>query len=523
MTYDAGNRLTAATDSFGRTISYQYDVLGNRTQMTAPDGKTTTYSYDAAGRLGKLNYSTAAFSFAYDKLGRAVSASNPNGAVAIYSYDSLSRLRRLIDLNAKGAVNSYTHTYDKTGNRLTKTELKQSFTYSYDPLHRLAGTTANVAGRNEEYTYDPVGNRLTGPATATSYSYAFANELTGKTGGTYQYDNNGNLIGKADGTTTWTYGYDFENRLISVTKVQGSSTSIINFKYDPFGRRIEKSVNDGSTVTTTGYIYDGENVLYEYDRNNAVATRYVHNLGTDNHLAMEKNGKLYVYYKDTLGSVIAITDYWGNIVQTYDYDSFGNIVSIKDPTFEQPYTYTGREWDKETGLYYYRARYYDPMEGRFIQKDPSGFDGGINLYVYVGNSPLNRTDPTGLKWVWYCKRRLAWSTSPLVSSLFPFVGHCYMKFGDEPLGFYQTPEAPNWTVLDERTPGASTPEGGERTLIINRWCRPSWVSDCEYNCLRSRVSVGAQGAPIGGSPLSNNCCTNLDAVRKECKEKCCGK
>jgi RHS repeat-associated protein len=100
--------------------------------------------------------------------------------------------------------------------------------------------------------------------------------------------------------------------------------------------------------------------------------------------------------------VTGITDSIGNnVVQRYDYDSFGNIVSMLDPNFKQPYTYTSREYDEETGLYYYRARYYDSTTGRFVNEDPIGFKGGINQFAYVGNNPVNRFDPLGLTWLDY--------------------------------------------------------------------------------------------------------------------------
>jgi RHS repeat-associated protein len=90
-------------------------------------------------------------------------------------------------------------------------------------------------------------------------------------------------------------------------------------------------------------------------------------------------------------------------VQRYEYDAFGNIVSMLDPDFIQPYTYTGREYDPESGLYFYRARYYDETVGRFISEDPIGIRGGINFYSYTHNNPINRIDPMGLDdgWPWY--------------------------------------------------------------------------------------------------------------------------
>lgn len=111
---------------------------------------------------------------------------------------------------------------------------------------------------------------------------------------------------------------------------------------------------------------------------------------------MIKGGQTYYYHADGLGSIIAITDSLGRVVQKYEYDSFGNITYIQDTSFVQPYTYTGREYDEETGLHYYRARYYDAKVGRFITEDPIGLLGGINKFVYVGNNPVNFKDPLGL-------------------------------------------------------------------------------------------------------------------------------
>ena len=146
---------------------------------------------------------------------------------------------------------------------------------------------------------------------------------------------------------------------------------------------------------TTKYLYDGANILYEYDGSNVITNRYTHNLGIDDVLGIETGGKLYFYHKDTLGSIRTITDSTQQTINTYNYDSFGN--TTQTGTLVQPYAYTGREWDKETGLYYYRARTYDPVAGRFIQRDPISFAGGnVNLYGYVENNPVNLIDPSGL-------------------------------------------------------------------------------------------------------------------------------
>jgi len=147
--------------------------------------------------------------------------------------------------------------------------------------------------------------------------------------------------------------------------------------------------------TITKYVYDNEDIIAEYDGNNQLIASYTHGPGIDEPISMT-NGQTYYYHADALGSIIAITNSTGNVVQRYEYDSFGNIVSVLDPNFKQPYTYTAREYDEETGLYYYRARYYDAEVGRFISEDPIRFDGGINFFAYVGNNPVNQTDPEGL-------------------------------------------------------------------------------------------------------------------------------
>jgi len=174
---------------------------------------------------------------------------------------------------------------------------------------------------------------------------------------------------------------------------------INTYKYDPFGRRIEKNVNG----TITKYLYDNEDILLEYDATNTVMARYTHGPGIDEPFAMEKNNQMYYYHADGLGSIIALSGQSGALVQTYDYDSFGNPKTTTQ-TVTQPYTYTSREYDPETGLYFYRARQYDAKTGRFLQKDPIGFSAGdVNVYRYVGNSPTNATDPSGLI-IWVCSR-----------------------------------------------------------------------------------------------------------------------
>ncbi|MFO0697903.1 MAG: RHS repeat-associated core domain-containing protein [Nitrospira sp.] len=162
------------------------------------------------------------------------------------------------------------------------------------------------------------------------------------------------------------------------------------YRYDGLGRRIEKVANG----QTKRYVYDGEDILLEYDGSNVLQARYTHGPGIDEPIAVTKGANTFFYHQDGLGSVTELTDSAGATVKGYSYDAYGNILESPG-TLEQPYTYTGRELDSESGLYYYRARYYDATTGRFLQKDPIGQADGNNLYPYVNNNPLNLVDPAG--------------------------------------------------------------------------------------------------------------------------------
>lgn len=407
FSYDAAGRMLSAADSTGKVISYEYDLLGNKTKMISPEGKSLTYTYDKTNRLISI-VNGGTFTFGYDAKGQRSSLTYPNGDTAAYNYDKQGSLISLIHMNAAGTViNSNSYTLDKVGNRQTNTTQDRTSSYSYDAIYRLIQALTNTPGNStninatkgtanavqqqkEYFTYDPVGNRLTS-ATNKGYAYGPANQLISENGTTYAYDKNGNLIQKTTATETTTFAWDYENRLIKAT----TPTTTSEYAYDPLGRRIGKKVTESGTTNTTQFFYDNQAILFDYDETGAIGNRYLHGPNIDEPLAVTTGKEKYYYHADGLGSIIALTDATGKVVQTYDYDSFGNLKDQKS-RIKQPFAYTGREWDKETGLYYYRARYYDPMEGRFISKDPIGFRGGINIYAYVLNNPINWIDPTGL-------------------------------------------------------------------------------------------------------------------------------
>ncbi len=146
---------------------------------------------------------------------------------------------------------------------------------------------------------------------------------------------------------------------------------------------------------TTIYVYDGSNIEEELNANGTLGERYTYGPGVDEPLVGQRQPKIFFYEADGLGSVTSLTDPTGAVAATYTYDSFGFLTNSTGSATNW-FRYTAREFDSDTALYYYRARYYDPTVGRFISEDPIRFTGGRNFYVYVGNDSSSRTDPFGL-------------------------------------------------------------------------------------------------------------------------------
>jgi RHS repeat-associated protein len=387
--YDNMGRLigTATQYAFlaGQTYTnaYTYDAASNRTSLTAPDGSTNTYSYDTLNRLSGLANSWAGtFGFGYDALSRRTSLTRPNGVNTSYSYDSLSHLLSVLHQAGNTTLDGASYTYDLAGNQTSKGNYLNGLTsnYSYDPLSQLLQVTG---GTTESYSYDAVGNRLSS-AGVSSYSYNASNELTSNSSGNYSYDTNGNTLTDASGKS---YTWDFENRLVSAT-IPGTGT--VTFKYDPFGRRIQKS----SPLGGVNYLYDGDSGIQEIDTGGNVVARYSQGSGIDRPLAELRSGAASYYEADALGSVTSLTNAQGAVVNTYSYDSFGKLTASAG-SITNPFEYTGREYDPETNLRFYRARYYDNGSGRFLSEDPIGFSGGTNFYSYTRNRPTRFGDPSG--------------------------------------------------------------------------------------------------------------------------------
>ena len=400
-TYDRIGRVVDVNNPEGRLVSYEYDERGLRTKLIYPDSSFITYEYDAMSRLTKIidDSNTVLAEYEYDQLSRRTLLTLANDANAVYEYDLVDRLTQLTNhYSDTNSLSFYYNSYDNVGNRLSMlVDDTDEHSYDYDCLYQLK----EVNYPDDEmvtYYYDSLGNRMqTVNGSTTNYSSNNLNQYTAVGGVSYSYDNNGNLTN--DGT--YKYYYDCENRLTDVNNQ--SDEPLASYKYDYLGRRVSKT--QYLTLKTQNYVYDGAQVIAEYDGNDVLLRRYFYGVGIDEPLAMYVAGSGYYYYHfDGLGSVVALSNTDGEVVEFYEYDVFGaptiwdvNTMDIvEESTIGNPYLFTGRRFDDETGNYYYRARYYSPEIGRFLQTDPIYYADGLNWYSYCNNNPVNWIDPWGL-------------------------------------------------------------------------------------------------------------------------------
>ncbi|MDC1174213.1 carboxypeptidase regulatory-like domain-containing protein [Bacteriovoracaceae bacterium] len=434
-------------------IGYDYDVSGNRTKMITSFGEVN-YTYDNGNRLtGLTNHLNEGFSFEYDG-GNRLSAINRPGSRSVLSFDDGNFLTSLIHSKVSNSseLSKFAYVRDNIGNRKKMTTNSGVHEYDYDLNNQLT-SAVNPDSVDETFSYDEIGNRTTDQD--GSYSFEPKKQrLSEDYNFFYSYDNNGNLTTKVtkDHSKTINYSYSSENQLIRIQWYDGTTlTKEAHYLYDALGRRVQKEIIDQQDNTnnfTRKFVYDGNEIIAQLDENNVELTRYTHSgLRTDDVLSVEltqagvdKNLGTTVgsfqYIKDAQGTVVDLVDNSGSKVQHHAYSAFGKLLKITDgngndvtdaPPVAPYFTYTGREWDAESGLYYYRARYLDPSTGRFLTVDPDAGDirspiTHINKYTYVGNNPVMFVDPSGAIKL---KRVLAIAISPGTAIFRPFLNDKY--------------------------------------------------------------------------------------------------
>ncbi len=402
--YDSVNRLTQVTRGTD-TFAYTYDLMGNITRRTYPDSTVLDYTYDNDSRMATLVSGVNTTSYAYDAAGNLTQTTLPsgNGYTEERTYDRAGRLTRVKSVNGATSLVDLSYTLDPVGNptQVVRTGTAPgTTTYGYDARDRLTEVCRLAAcpGASDPFirwTYDAAGNRLTEarPSGTTTYTYDAADELTSAGSTTYTYDQNGNQITAG----TRTFSYDLANRLISTTS--GSVTT--TYTYDGEGNRLQTSTGSQAS-NKTNYLWDSSGLLaqlaLERDGSNNLIRRYEYGVKRE---AMTSGGNTFYYHDDGLGSVANVTSSSGATEWTYEYDPFGatSVETQVDPVAPENVMKFAGELADATGLIYLRAREYDPVTGRLLERDPLPAEmdsSAVSTYAYVGDRPTVFTDPSGM-------------------------------------------------------------------------------------------------------------------------------
>lgn len=446
--YDNLGNVTESRDRAGNVTKYSYDMLGRLLSKIYADKSEDTFSYDAVGQMLTANNKDAEVSFSYDMARRMLSESL-NGKVTQYSYDVANGLRGYVypsgmkveeHLNARDLISSVmqngsevvTMDYNPAGQKVSQTyangittdyeynengwlsriadnaqvidlamaydaigniiqrkdgiDPAQTEVYGYDAISQLISFKRGTSV-DKTYEFDLLGNRVrtVENGVITNYTANKVNAYTSVSGGmtfTPEYDGNGNLLND----DKHTFVYDLNNRMVS------ADNNAVTFKYDALGRRIAK--ND---IT---YFYVGDQMVEEYDKDNLTSS-YLYGDNIDEALLKTRNDNSYYYHTNHLGSTMAITNAESKLIERAEYDVYGATTFFSESaemalsSIGNNILFTGREYDSELGIYYFRARSQHPYMGGFMQHDALMYVDGLNDMSYVGNMVVLYIDPFG--------------------------------------------------------------------------------------------------------------------------------
>lgn len=379
--YDLQDRLIEEHQGWG-TLRYEYDSVGQLSHCRLPDGSKLDYRHLSGGRLSSIDLNGSRLTAHQFSAGREQQRQQ-GLLLSQYQYDEQGRLQAHTVGQRDKNLFQRRYNYDANGNLAgIDDSRKGSRSYHYDPLDRLVSVRGTTP---ESFAHDPAGNLLGQNNEGTAnLANVKGNRLLMQGDRHYDYDAYGNLIRERRGTgqkLVTEYRYDCQHRLIGVSLPGGSTAS---YKYDAFGRRIEKTV-DGQT---TEFLWQGERLIAESAENRYRS--YIYEPGSFRPLAMldgegPRKATPFYYQLDHLGTPQELTDYSGEIMWSAKYRAYGNLAVLDVSEIDNPLRFQGQYFDAETGLHYNRHRYYNPGTGRFLTPDPIKLAGGLNNYQYVPN------------------------------------------------------------------------------------------------------------------------------------------
>ena len=403
--YDAHGNLKEKRSNGKRLVSYTHDRAGQITEIKDPAGVCTRYEYDILGRRSRVyNNDGLEVRYGYDALNRISRIHYGNGVETAYTYDGDGNIRTLETRAGEDVLLSFAYRYDGNGNRTAKTGTQAALggitseitagnnaldiSYNYDVRGQLLEERRN--GASVCYAYDKAGNRIrkTDAQGEIRYLYNEKNQLIAEESPAdrkqFSYDRQGGIIEEKNAAGIRLFSYNSRHQQ---TRVETENGSVQENRYDAEGLRFELLENG----RRTSFVYHDGELLQEEGREEQ-GTSYHLGAGME---AFRRGQELSYYHRDEQLSTVFVTDGQGEIRNSYQYDAFG----IPLETTEQlnnRIRYTGQQYDDVTGQYYLRARYYNPVAGRFMQEDVYQGD-GLNLYAYCGNNPVVYDDPSGYK------------------------------------------------------------------------------------------------------------------------------
>lgn len=401
--YDAYGNLKEKRSNGKRLVSYTHDRAGQITEIRDPAGVCTRYEYDILGRRSRIfNDDGLEVRYGYDALNRICDIRYGNGVKTAYTYDGDGNVRTLETRAGEDVLLSFAYRYDGNGNRTAKTGTQATLggitseittgnnaldiSYNYDVRGQLLEERRN--GASVSYAYDKAGNRIrkTDVQGEIRYLYNEKNQLTAEESPAdrkqFSYDRQGGIIEEKNAAGIRRFSYNSRHQQ---TRVETENGSVQENRYDAEGLRFELLENG----RRTSFVYHDGELLQEEGREEQ-GTSYHLGAGIE---AFQRGQELYYYHKDEQLSTALVIGGQGEIRNSYQYDAFGMSLGTTEK-LNNRIRYTGQQYDDVTGQYYLRARYYNPVAGRFMQEDVYQGD-GLNLYAYCGNNPVVYDDPSG--------------------------------------------------------------------------------------------------------------------------------